>query len=213
MVLRKILCGLLLIFISSFSVGAGRAFFFPKANLTKDAFDLVRAKGDPDAPLWVVEYFDYQCPACRRAYFLLKDAVKENPSKIYLQARFFPLVMHKYGLKASLYASAAAAQGKFWSFHDVLFEKQTEWSRAPEESIDTLFENYAKSVGIDPKELAKAVADPGTKQRVFDENEKAKSLGVRITPSFFINGKLVAGFDAFKEAMGKFFTIKETVPA
>ncbi len=170
----KILCAVLLVCGCSFFVWVGRTAVFPKASLTKDALDLVRSKGDPKSPVWIVEYMDYQCPSCQRAYFLMKDLLKENPDKIYIQARFFPLAMHPYGLKSALYATAAALQDRFWAFHDILFEKQAEWSKVPKEQIDALFESYARSAGLDAKKLVERVNDPATKEKVFEENQKAK---------------------------------------
>ena len=86
----KILSAWVLVFICVLSVWVGRTVFFPKAKFTKDALDLVRSKGNPNAPVWIVEYFDYQCPSCQRAAFLLRDISATYPSRVYLQARFFP---------------------------------------------------------------------------------------------------------------------------
>ncbi len=188
---------------------AGRTFFFTKAEFTQDALDLVRSKGNPNALLWIVEYSDYQCPSCRTAYYLLEDAMKTTPSKIYLQARFYPLSHHKYGLKSAIYAYAAAKQDKFWPFHAILFEKQPEWSQAPVEKIDGLFEGYAKEAGLDVKKLAAAAEDPKSKEAVFEENEKGRSLGINITPTFFMNGKMVAGVNVFKEEIATALDLKE----
>lgn len=185
------------------SVWIGRSFFFPKTELTKDALDLVRSKGSSQAPVWIVEYSDYQCPSCRTAFYILEEALRSPSSKIYLQARFFPLLSHTYGLKSAIYAYAAAQQDKFWEFHTILFEKQPEWSQASIEQIDTLFENYAKEAGIDVKKLVASVEDPKTKEKVFEEGETARSLGISTTPTFFINGKMAAGLTAFKEELAR----------
>lgn len=192
-----------LIFICVVSVWAGRTFFFPKAELSKEAFDLARSEGSPQAPVWVVEYLDYECASCRRAYLATRDIFRKNESRLYLQARFFPLKKHRYALKAAIYASAAAKQGKFWPTHELLFEKQAEWSQAPPDKIDALFENYAVSSGLDLKALTTDVNDPRVKEKVFEEIQAAKSLGVNIMPTFFFNGRMAAGFDAVSEEAGK----------
>src|SRR3989338_7939107 len=138
---KKILAAVLLIGLCATAVIIGRNFFFPKASLSKDALDLVRSKGSPGSPIWIVEYSDYQCPSCRAAFYILEEAYNVFPSKIYLQARFYPLIKHPYGLKSAIYAYAAAQHDKFWPFHTILFEKQSEWSEAPVEKIDGIFKS------------------------------------------------------------------------
>jgi protein-disulfide isomerase len=210
--LKKIVATAILIGFCVLLVWAGRQTIFRTSQLSKDAMDLVRSKGSPSAEIWIVEYSDYQCTACRAAYYILEEVHKLFPQDVYLQARFFPLLRHNYGLKSAIYAAAAAEQDKFWPYHAILFEKQPEWHEASGDKIDDLFEGYAKEVGLDVQKLKAAVSDPKTKEKVTDETEKAKSMGVHITPTFFINGKMVAGMKALKEELKSVLHLEESVP-
>lgn len=182
-----------------------RYFFAPSGNLTADKRSILRSKGDPDARLWIVECIDYQCKACAAASSLLEQTLKAHPKEIYLQVRFHPLMRHSYALKAAIYAECAARQGKFWDFHKLLFENQDIWSEVSESEVDILFEDYARRVGI-PAHITKAcVENPAIKETVLAEVTSQKEAGVRITPSFFVNGELVTGFFELKDRLDREF--------
>ncbi len=134
---------------------------------------------------------DYQCPSCRQAFKVLDAYLKEYPSNIYLQVRFHPLKQHPYGLESALYAECATRQNKFWEFHRLLFENQEDWKESS--AVIEKFHDYAKQAGLDLKKLDACVADPLTKETVFQEGIESSQLGVHSTPTFFINGKMIVG--------------------
>src|SRR5262249_27236961 len=132
----------------------------PKEGKNGDKRTLARSKGDSKAPLWITEYFDYQCPACRGAHDVLDKYFQKYPGQIYLQVKFYPLPAHKYGLKTALYAECAARQKKFWKFHDLLFNNQQSWAALPD--AEPVFKDYAKLAGMDLKKCDACVKDPET---------------------------------------------------
>jgi protein-disulfide isomerase len=158
-----------------------------------------RSFGDPKASVWVSEYFDYQCPPCGEAHKVLHDWMSKHPGKIYLQVRFFPLPMHPHAMKAAIYAECASRQkGKFWPFHDALFEHQAEW--VTDSYPELKFLTYARQTGLDVNQWDVCAKDPAVEGFVEEERAKARTLGVQITPSFFVNGKMAVGTqDLIKE--------------
>ncbi len=159
-----------------------------------------RSIGDSKAKVWITEYFDYQCPPCGAANKLLRDWMAKHPGKIYLQVRYFPLPGHKYSMKAVVHAECASRQkGKFFKFHDALFDHQSEW--AVDAYPELRFLTYAQQAGLELKSWDACTKDPETKIFVKEEKAKAEKLGVKITPTFFVNGKMVIGTNALVEEL------------
>ena len=156
-----------------------------------DARVAARSAGDPAAPLRIVEHIDFQCQSCSYAALLLRDTMKSHPSLIRLEVKFHPLKAHPHGLRSALYAECAARQEKFWGFYYKLFEKQAEWSTL--ETIEGTFHEYARALGLDQRALDSCLGDPETEKAVLDEKAAADALGVDVTPTFFMNGKMVVG--------------------
>ena len=107
--------------------------------------------GDRDAKVVVVEFSDFQCPACGVAVSIVKEVAEEYGDKILLVFRHFPIIsQHPYALKAAEAAEAAAEQGKFWEYHDKLFENQ-------ENLKDGDLKQYAEELGLDMKKFEDAL--------------------------------------------------------
>ena len=167
-----------------------------------------RSRGNPAARFWIVEYIDFQCSTCGRASGVLDGYFKKYPSQIYLQVRFRPLILtHEFALKSAIYAECAASQRKFWSFYEILFERQKDW--AASSSPDDLFHSYAKEIGMNLGKLDHCIHDEAVKKKVIAEKDEAMDLGVKSTPTFFINGKMVVGIDALKEELAAAFPEKK----
>ena len=161
-----------------------------------------RSFGDPKAALGITEYFDYQCPPCANAYKVLEEAIKKYPGKIYLQARYYPFPAHKNAMRAAICAECAARQkGRFWQFHGKVFQHQSDWANDPYAELKFL--TYAQEAGVDIRSWDACLKDPEVPKFVAAEKEKGVSLGVKITPSFFINGKLVVGVDGLATELAK----------
>src|SRR3990167_7020996 len=96
-----------------------------RGDLKKGA--MTRFKGNPSAPLHIVEFIDFQCPACAYGVKYLKQVMGDHPDLIYLQMKYFPLTMHKHSMLSARYAQCAASQGAFWPFEDLMIERQGQW--------------------------------------------------------------------------------------
>lgn len=156
-------------------------------------------QGANGAPI-LVEYSDFQCPACRAYYPMVKRLVSEYGMKLQFVYRYFPLSqIHKNAQIASDAAEAAGRQGKFWPMHDALFEHQTEWSSldAPRDT----FVQYATTLGLDPTRFQKNLDDSSVRSRVQRDYDSGEAAGVQGTPSFFLNGQKLPNpptYEAFK---------------
>ncbi len=168
-----------------------------------DKRQLLRSKGDPGGGLWIVEYADFQCKSCQVASTILESYLNRYPSRIYLQTRFHPMKSHPHAVKSAIYAECAAKQGKFWEFHDLLFQRQHEWTKLP--YIDEAFSGYAESAGLNLKKLNACVNNPQTEKTVLKEKEEGAALGVLSTPTFFINGKMAVGPKGLVDELEAYF--------
>jgi protein-disulfide isomerase len=149
-------------------------------------------KGNPDAPVVVTEYSDFQCPGC--GYFA--TALEPRFDADYLatgKARFvyhdFPLNGHPHAILAAEAARAAGEQGKFWQMHDMLFANQRVWSSLADPTAQ--FVGYAGQLGLDQNAFSAALRDHTHRQAVVQARTDAERLLLSGTPSFAVNGKLV----------------------
>ena len=149
------------------------------------------SKGNPHAPIKVIEYMDFQCPACANGARLLENFIKNNPDKFYLEVRYYPLEMHFHAMRAARYAECAGRQEKFWAMHDLLFKHQSSW--APLLNAESVFGEMAKTINLDPKKLDQCLADPTINNRILKDREKGKAQDVKSTPTYFVNDKMLVG--------------------
>ncbi|MCP4601117.1 MAG: thioredoxin domain-containing protein [Proteobacteria bacterium] len=144
----------------------------------------VPAFGPKDSKITIVEFSDFQCPYCSRAAAAASALKKKYSDKIRFVFRQFPLSFHKQAHLASQAALAANAQGKFWEYHDKLFENQRALER-------TDLEKYAKELGLNMGKFKKALDDEVFKKAVDDDMELGKLAAVSGTPTLFLNGERV----------------------
>jgi protein-disulfide isomerase len=166
--------------------------FGQQAPVTAESF---RTKGKPGAKIQVVEYTDFQCPACAKAAGMIDEVFKKYSDKVYLELKYFPLPRHNFARQASAYVECAGAQGQFWPLHNVLFKAQDSWSKMS--SVDAYFLELAKSLGLDEEKLSACVSSVNAQVVIDKSVEEGKSKGVNSTPTFFVNGKMVVGGTSF----------------
>ena len=167
-----------------------------------------RTIGDAKARVRIIEYIDFQCPACANGARLLKEYTKKYPSQIYLEVRYFPIIqIHPQALKSALYAECAARQNKFWSFENLLIERQSQWTKSADS--DRMFNEIAHEVNLEPQKLKACVDDDDVKLSIFREKAEGKSLGVDSTPTYFVNGKMVVGPKSLVDELSAFFGEKK----
>ena len=140
--------------------------------------------GDQDAPVAVVVYDDFECPYCAKTVPVLKQLWNRYPKQVKLIFKNFPLQMHKHSRLAALAGLAAHRQGKFWPLHDLMFANHSKLN--PQKIRD-----LALQAGLDMHSFETDLADPGLAAQVDMEIEEGRKIGVRGTPTLFINGRLV----------------------
>jgi protein-disulfide isomerase len=140
------------------------------------------ALGPADAPVTLVEYGDYECPHCGRAYPIVKAVQQEMGRRLRFVYRNFPLrESHPHAQHAAEAAEAAAAQAKFWQMHDRLFERQFALD-------DDSLTEYAGDLGLDVPRFRRELAARLYEPRVREDFRSGVLSGVNGTPTFFING-------------------------
>jgi protein-disulfide isomerase len=147
--------------------------------------------GNPEAPVRIIEYSDFQCPFCKRFHPTMKQIMDEygKTGEVALVYRHFPLSFHPNAMPAAIASECVAKLGgndKFWNFHDQLFANQDKLS-------SDLYLSLAKQLGVNENEFKSCLTDPAIAARVNQDEAEGGSAGVEGTPATFINGKNLDG--------------------
>ena len=142
-------------------------------------------RGNPNAPVTLEEFGDFQCPPCGQFAAFVEELLREYDSRLRVVFRNFPLPAHEHAREAALAAEAAGFQGKFWEMHDTLYREQSGWSKAP--NTRELFESYAGTLGLNMDQFKKDMDSDKARERVDSDHALADSLGIKVTPTLFIN--------------------------
>ncbi len=166
-----------------------------------DAGVVVKAhtKGGESAAVTLTEYSDFQCPACGAAQPIVNEILAEYGDQIKFEYKHYPLVqIHPFAEPAARAAEAAGQQDKFFEFADMLFAKQSEWTKSTNPS--GLFTKYATEIGLDADLFAQHQKSKLLSGNVKANMQEARGLGLTGTPSFYLNGKKMemTSFDDFK---------------
>jgi protein-disulfide isomerase len=160
------------------------------SNSTNPGAQPPHAIGPAEAPVVLEEFGDFECPPCGLLHPVLKTMEKEFLPRIRVVFREFPLVpTHPHALNAARSAEAAGLQGKFWEMHDLLYENQRIWH----EQFDArpTFEGYATKLGLDLERFKRDLNSEVVTQRIVLDQNRARELGVKGTPTVFLNGREV----------------------
>jgi len=150
-----------------------------------------RVLGPANAKITIVEFSDFECPACRIAEPPLRSIFKLYDGKVRLVFKHFPLErMHRHARAGAIAAECAGRQGKFWEFHHELYDHQEEWASDKEAEF---LSAYAKRVKLDVNAWQACRQDPAVNEAVNSDVKDALNAWVGSTPTFFINGKRFAG--------------------
>lgn len=157
-----------------------------QAQLVNDARN---ATGSAQATVKVVEFSDFQCPACKAVQPLAKSVIEKFGDRIQFVYRHYPLLnIHPNAQMAAQAAEAASVDGKFWPMHDLLFENQDEWKSLSGQELKDKFADYAYQLQIDKTEFLKRIESEDIKQKVTYDLSEANKLKIQGTPTFFVNG-------------------------
>jgi protein-disulfide isomerase len=156
--------------------------------------------GDPNAPVTIIEYSDFECPFCSRFFTGALPLIKSeyvDTGKVKFIYRHFPLSFHAMAQPAAEASECAADQGMFWEYHDTVFENQDALSK-------TNLIKWAESLGLNMIEFENCLDSGKHKNKVNNDIKTGQAAGVRGTPATFVNGKLISGavpFGTFQQAI------------
>ena len=153
--------------------------------------------GSDDAKVKIVEFGDFQCPACAAAASEFRKAQTDN-ADVQLIFRHFPLTsIHPNAVISSQAAEAAAKQNKFWEIYDLLYERQEQWSASDDPK--TIFSGYAQELGLNVDQFNNDIDSDEVKAAVKRDLDYALEIDLNQTPTFFINGVKVTGVQTADE--------------
>ena len=150
-------------------------------------------KGNPDAPVTIVEFSDFQCPFCLRFFQQTLPLIEQNyidTGKIKFVYKDLPLdSLHPNARAAHIAAECADEQEKFWEYHDVLFEKQPQWSSLASSELENTFTEFATDMGLQAASFESCMQSPNIADEVNNDTLEAASFGATGTPTFFIGNE------------------------
>ncbi len=150
-----------------------------------------KIKGPAKAAVKIVEYSDFECPACQKAQVEIKRIFEAFGPQVNLVFRHFPLESHRWSGLAHQAAECASRQGHFWEYHDRLFNDQLIWPKAVNPYED--FMRYAGELNLDLQAFGACLADSRIREDILKEKTGGKELMITATPTFFINGERLVG--------------------
>lgn len=178
----------------------GVSFFFSSNSQFSGSADIEQlaegarhTQGANQKNIQVVEFSDFQCPACKASQPLVKDLLTQYGTDIILTFRHMPLdTIHPFARLAAQGSEVAAESGKFWEMHDLLFERQQEWAALSTNSeVAAKLAEYAEELGIDKGQFSERIVSEEIKNAVNLDVSVANKVAVNATPTFFVNGEKV----------------------
>ncbi len=157
--------------------------------------------GNSQAKVVLIEYSDFQCPTCAIYYQLIKRLATELGEKVAFVYRHFPITNHRNSQFAAEAAEAAGKQGKFWEMHDLLFEKQPDWSQLPQPR--DVFIGYAQELGLNSDQFTSDLNLEEIKTKILSDVDSGRKALIYGTPTFFLNGKKITpqGYEDLKKLL------------
>ena len=151
-----------------------------------------RQKGDPHAPVSLVEYSDFQCPMCARVQPTLHLLLDTYKGKVRLAYKYFPLMrIHRNALSSATAAECAADQNQFWPYQDQLFTNQSQWAELQDPT--TVYLSIAKNVNLDTIKFGVCLADPTKHDIILRDEDEGKTREISATPTLFVNDQRLVG--------------------
>lgn len=163
-------------------------------------------QGPREAKHTLIEYGDFQCPACGSAHPYVNQLKEELGDNLTFVYRHFPLSSHENAEETAWAAEAAGLQGKFFEMYDMLYDNQSDW--APSSDITTILEDYAKKIGLNVDQYKKDYQSGTVRDAVKEDQQSGRRAAVRSTPTFYLDGKkmVIKNFqellDQVREAAG-----------
>lgn len=204
--MKRYLPTLIVVFVGILTLASATALYrakrpAPLGHTTLKAGEVTanHVRGNPAAPVTLEEFGDFECPPCSKLSEPLNDLEKDYKGRVRLVFRNFPLPMHPHAREAALAAEAAGMQGRFWEMHDLLYREQASWSKASD--VRALFSSYAGVLGLDVQRFKKDIDGEDAKNRVTSDQKEGSGLGVKNTPTLFLNNNAVDPKDFNPQAL------------
>jgi protein-disulfide isomerase len=162
------------------------------------------SKGNAGAKVVLVEYSDFQCPACASYYPLVKQLSQEFADDVAFVYRHFPLGRFPHSRIAAQAAEAVGKQGKFWEMHGLIFENQRQWS--DQRNAKDIFISYAQSLQLDTEQFKNDLNSKEVEDKVNSDRQGGVRAGVNATPTFFLNGEKLQNprnYDEFRNIINQ----------
>jgi protein-disulfide isomerase len=157
-------------------------------------------RGEASAPVTIEEFADFQCPPCGALHPEMKKIEEEYGPRLKVIFRNYPVVaLHKHALQAAHAAEAAGLQGRFWEMHDMLFSNQEQWDKS--DDVRPIFSDYARSLNLDVQRFNTDMDGTEVSRRILEDQDRARTLRVRGTPTLIINGRQLQPTEFTREGM------------
>jgi protein-disulfide isomerase len=155
-------------------------------------------RGNASSTATLIEYSDFQCPACGAYFPLVEEVYAKNSGSFRFVYRHFPLLQHPNALPAAQAAEAAGMQGKFWEMYNQLFTKQLSWATSTDPKA--VFAEYAKTLDLDTVKFSSDYELQSIKDKINASVRRGGKIGVNSTPTFYLNGKKIQpqSYEEFK---------------
>jgi protein-disulfide isomerase len=162
---------------------------------TISADDWVR--GNRQSKVTLIEYSDFQCPACAMYEPIIQQLSKEFGDNLALVYRHFPLPQHQHAKPMAYASEAAGLQNKFWEMHDMIFAKQSEWTN--EKDATETIQKYAKDLGLDVAKFTADFQSKSLREKTDTKFAETSRVGLSHTPTFFLNGVEVQNIRSYAD--------------
>jgi protein-disulfide isomerase len=155
------------------------------------------SRGPVNAPVTLVEYGDFQCPACQAYYPVVEQVFNESSSSVRMVFREFPLPQHADAIPAAKAAEAAGNQGKFWDMYNLLYSNHGDWDSLSDPT--SVFVGYAQKIGLNMAQFTADINSSAVADKITDSVNTGTKAGIDATPTFFINGYRIENHESYDE--------------
>ncbi len=156
-------------------------------------------RGPENASITLIEYADYQCPACASYYPVVERLISDASTTLRFVARHFPLPQHRNAIIAAQAAEAAGKQGKYWDMAGLLYDNQKSWETLADAQAKSIFKGYAERLKLDISKYEADFIDESIKNKIEGDRADGLKVGIKGTPTFFLNGKAIANPTSYAE--------------
>jgi protein-disulfide isomerase len=172
-------------------------------------------KGDLNAPVKLVEYGDFQCPACYAMYPIINDALAQEGTKVLFTFRNYPLSqLHNKAQIASMAAEAAGEQGKFWEMHDLLYSSQQSWETQLVSTFrDTTLPQFAQQIQLNVDQFKRDLSNSKLAQSIDTDRAAGDKIPLKGTPTLVLNGVSLDPLPSTKEGLVAAIEAAASAPA